>query len=215
MATLERMQRFKQSYLELLLVLKLLLYFCSHQPPLLCWQCRLKATLERMQRFTESHLELLLKLLHFHMLQVSMLLQRSGISGEQQAALHWTHPRHIMLLCLLLQVEGHTGAHAALQRVVPRAAVQAAVLQMLTIDNDAAFVFRGCRLKATLERMQRFTESYLELLLKLLPPVAESLGKALGVAPYAIQTFTEAEIRANVVFQVMRISVSTLLCLVC
>jgi hypothetical protein len=50
--------------------------------------------------------------------------------------------------------------------------------------------------------MQRFTESYLELLLKLLPPVAESLGKALGVAPYAIQTFTEAEIRANVVFQV-------------
>jgi hypothetical protein len=32
--------------------------------------------------------------------------------------------------------------------------------------------------------------------------VAESLGRALGVAPYAIQTFTEAEIRANVVFQV-------------
>jgi hypothetical protein len=58
------------------------------------------------------------------------------------------------------------------------------------------------RLKATLERMQRFSESYLELLLKLLPPVAEALGKALGVAPYAIQTFTEAEIRANVVFQV-------------
>jgi hypothetical protein len=66
------------------------------------------------------------------------------------------------------------------------------------------FLSSHCRLKATLERMQRFTESYLELLLKLLPPVAEKLGQALGVAPYAIQTFTEAEIRANVVFQVRR-----------
>ncbi|KAF6253313.1 pyruvate phosphate dikinase [Scenedesmus sp. NREL 46B-D3] len=68
-------------------------------------------------------------------------------------------------------------------------------------DRDNAL-----RLKATLERMQRFTESYLELLLKLLPPVAESLGQALGVAPYAIQTFTEAEIRANVVFQVSKLT---------
>uniref|UniRef100_A0A383WH22 CBM20 domain-containing protein n=1 Tax=Tetradesmus obliquus TaxID=3088 RepID=A0A383WH22_TETOB len=68
-------------------------------------------------------------------------------------------------------------------------------------DRDNAL-----RLKATLERMQRFTEQYLELLLKLLPPVAEALGKALGVAPYAITTFTEAEIRANVVFQVSKLT---------
>lgn len=59
-----------------------------------------------------------------------------------------------------------------------------------------------CRLKASLERLQRATETYSELLLDLLPPVAQALGNALGVEPYIIQTFTEAEIRANVVFQV-------------
>lgn len=58
------------------------------------------------------------------------------------------------------------------------------------------------RLKASLERLQRLTENYSELLLDLLPPVAQALGNALGVEPYVIQTFTEAEIRANVVFQV-------------
>ena len=60
----------------------------------------------------------------------------------------------------------------------------------------------GCRLKATLERLQRLTEAYSEELLELLPPVANALGAALGVAQHAITTFTEAEIRANVVFQV-------------
>jgi hypothetical protein len=58
------------------------------------------------------------------------------------------------------------------------------------------------RLKATLERLQRLTEAYSEELLELLPPVANALGAALGVAQHAITTFTEAEIRANVVFQV-------------
>lgn len=59
-----------------------------------------------------------------------------------------------------------------------------------------------CRLKATLERLQRLTETYSEQLLDLLPPVANALGAALGVQQWAITTFTEAEIRANVVFQV-------------
>lgn len=63
-------------------------------------------------------------------------------------------------------------------------------------------VLRCCRLKATLERLQRLTEAYSEELLELLPPVANALGAALGVAQHAITTFTEAEIRANVVFQV-------------
>lgn len=39
-------------------------------------------------------------------------------------------------------------------------------------------------------------------MLELLPPVANALGAALGVAQHVITTFTEAEIRANVVFQV-------------
>lgn len=63
-------------------------------------------------------------------------------------------------------------------------------------------IYNSGRLKASLERLQRMTEGYSELLLDLLPPVAQALGNALGVEPYVIQTFTEAEIRANVVFQV-------------
>lgn len=63
-------------------------------------------------------------------------------------------------------------------------------------------LYNSGRLKASLERLQRMTEGYSELLLDLLPPVAQALGNALGVEPYVIQTFTEAEIRANVVFQV-------------
>eukprot|EP00878_Enallax_costatus_P003846 GHUV01004062.1.p1 GENE.GHUV01004062.1~~GHUV01004062.1.p1 ORF type:complete len:1053 (+),score=249.89 GHUV01004062.1:1558-4716(+) len=62
------------------------------------------------------------------------------------------------------------------------------------------------RLKASLERLQRLTEAYSELMLDLLPPVAQALGNALGVEAYVIQTFTEAEIRANVVFQVSKMT---------
>eukprot|EP00879_Flechtneria_rotunda_P003769 GHRR01004008.1.p1 GENE.GHRR01004008.1~~GHRR01004008.1.p1 ORF type:complete len:728 (+),score=269.14 GHRR01004008.1:2494-4677(+) len=62
------------------------------------------------------------------------------------------------------------------------------------------------RLKASLERLQRLTEVYSELLLELLPPKAQALGNALGVALHAIQTFTEADIRANVVFQVSKLT---------
>lgn len=58
------------------------------------------------------------------------------------------------------------------------------------------------RLKASLERLQRLTETFSELLLELLPPTANALGAALGVAQHAVMTFTEAEIRAHVVFQV-------------
>jgi hypothetical protein len=69
-------------------------------------------------------------------------------------------------------------------------------------DWSVVCICATCRLKATLERLQRLTEEYSEQLLELLPPVADALGAALGVAQHAITTFTEAEIRANVVFQV-------------
>lgn len=68
-------------------------------------------------------------------------------------------------------------------------------------DRDNAL-----RLKASLERLQRLTETYSEQLLELLPPVATALGAALGVASHAVTTFTEAEIRANVVFQVSKLT---------
>jgi hypothetical protein len=122
-------------------------------------------------------------------------------AAESHTSSCWPANATMLPYFMLLQVEGYAGAHAALTQFYLELLL---VLQLLfyCYSHQPPLLYWQCRLKATLERMQRFTESYLELLLKLLPPVAESLGKALGVAPYAIQTFTEAEIRANVVFQV-------------
>lgn len=81
---------------------------------------------------------------------------------------------------------------------------------MWSVSSRAAIV-ANCqlvsRLKATLERLQRLTEVFSEMLLELLTPTATALGQALGVAPHTIQTFTEAEIRAHVVFQARHICV--------
>jgi len=57
------------------------------------------------------------------------------------------------------------------------------------------------RLKATLERAQRLTQSYTDGLLAVLPETANALGKALGIREEQVQVFTEAEVRASVVFQ--------------
>lgn len=57
------------------------------------------------------------------------------------------------------------------------------------------------RLKATLERAQRLTQSYTDGLLGVLPPMAEAVGGGLGIRQEQILVFTEAEVRASVVFQ--------------
>ncbi|XP_050236543.1 phosphoglucan, water dikinase, chloroplastic isoform X2 [Mercurialis annua] len=61
------------------------------------------------------------------------------------------------------------------------------------------------RLKATLDRARRLTEEYSESLLQIFPQRVERLGKALGIPENSVRTFTEAEIRAGVIFQVSKL----------
>ncbi|XP_027934248.1 phosphoglucan, water dikinase, chloroplastic [Vigna unguiculata] len=62
------------------------------------------------------------------------------------------------------------------------------------------------RLKATLDRSKRLTDEYTEELLKIFPQKVEILGKALGIPENSVRTYTEAEIRAGVIFQVSKLS---------
>ncbi|KAK9671379.1 hypothetical protein RND81_12G026300 [Saponaria officinalis] len=62
------------------------------------------------------------------------------------------------------------------------------------------------RLKATLDRSRRLTEEYSDSVLDIFPQKVQMLGKALGVAENSVRTFTEAEIRAGVIFQVSKLS---------
>ncbi|MED6113696.1 Phosphoglucan, water dikinase, chloroplastic [Stylosanthes scabra] len=61
------------------------------------------------------------------------------------------------------------------------------------------------RLKATLDRTKRLTDEYTEELLKIFPQKVEMLGKALGIPENSVRTYTEAEIRAGVIFQVSKL----------
>ncbi|KAJ1382425.1 Pyruvate phosphate dikinase, PEP/pyruvate-binding [Sesbania bispinosa] len=61
------------------------------------------------------------------------------------------------------------------------------------------------RLKATLDRSKRLTDEYTEELLEIFPQKVEILGKALGIPENSVRTYTEAEIRAGVIFQVSKL----------
>ncbi|KAJ6956344.1 phosphoglucan [Populus alba x Populus x berolinensis] len=61
------------------------------------------------------------------------------------------------------------------------------------------------RLKATLDRARRLTEDYSEALLQIFPQRVQILGKALGIPENSVRTYTEAEIRAGVIFQVSKL----------
>ncbi|KAF8402196.1 hypothetical protein HHK36_013148 [Tetracentron sinense] len=61
------------------------------------------------------------------------------------------------------------------------------------------------RLKATLDRSRRLTEEYSEQLLQMFPQKVKMLGKALGIPENNVRTYTEAEIRAGVIFQVSKL----------
>ncbi|XP_043707593.1 phosphoglucan, water dikinase, chloroplastic-like [Telopea speciosissima] len=60
------------------------------------------------------------------------------------------------------------------------------------------------RLKATLDRARRLTEEYSDSLLQIFPPKVQILGKGLGIPENTVKTYTEAEIRAGVTFQVSK-----------
>ncbi|GMH08067.1 hypothetical protein Nepgr_009907 [Nepenthes gracilis] len=61
------------------------------------------------------------------------------------------------------------------------------------------------RLKATLDRSRRLTEEYSETLLEIFPEKVQILGKAFRIPENNVRTYTEAEIRAGVIFQVSRL----------
>ncbi|XP_043719227.1 phosphoglucan, water dikinase, chloroplastic-like [Telopea speciosissima] len=61
------------------------------------------------------------------------------------------------------------------------------------------------RLKATLDRARRLTEEYSEVLLQIFPQKVQILGKGLGIPENTVGTYTEAEIRAGVIFQVSKL----------
>ncbi|KAJ4954682.1 hypothetical protein NE237_011465 [Protea cynaroides] len=61
------------------------------------------------------------------------------------------------------------------------------------------------RLKATLDRARRLTEEYSEVLLQIFPQKVQILGKGLGIPENTVRTYTEAEIRADVIFQVSKL----------
>lgn len=61
------------------------------------------------------------------------------------------------------------------------------------------------RIKATLDRSKRLIDEYSEALLQIFPPKVELLGKALGIPENSVRTFTEAEIRAGIIFQVSKL----------
>ncbi|CAH8382078.1 unnamed protein product [Eruca vesicaria subsp. sativa] len=61
------------------------------------------------------------------------------------------------------------------------------------------------RLKATLDRARRLTAEYSDLLLKIFPSNVEILGRALGIPENSVKTYTEAEIRAGIIFQISKL----------
>ncbi|GAB2221724.1 hypothetical protein Droror1_Dr00012910 [Drosera rotundifolia] len=61
------------------------------------------------------------------------------------------------------------------------------------------------RLKATLDRSRRLTEEYSDILLEIFPQKVEILGKAFRIPENSVRTYTEAEIRAGVIFQVSKL----------
>ncbi|KAG2316612.1 hypothetical protein Bca52824_019734 [Brassica carinata] len=61
------------------------------------------------------------------------------------------------------------------------------------------------RLKASLDRARRLTAEYSDLLLQIFPPNVEILGRALGILENSVKTYTEAEIRAGIIFQISKL----------
>ncbi|KAI4334814.1 hypothetical protein L6164_013523 [Bauhinia variegata] len=71
--------------------------------------------------------------------------------------------------------------------------------------NEDGTMIWALRLKATLDRSRRLTDEYTEELLKIFPQKVQVLGKAVGIPENSIKTYTEAEIRAGVIFQVSKL----------
>ncbi|KAH7438540.1 hypothetical protein KP509_04G019300 [Ceratopteris richardii] len=73
------------------------------------------------------------------------------------------------------------------------------------IEKQDGMKVWALRLKATIERARRLAESYSDTLLQIYPTNVEKLGSAFGIPDNTIRTFTEAEIRSSVVFQLSKL----------
>eukprot|EP00210_Caulerpa_lentillifera_P008291 g7912.t1 len=62
------------------------------------------------------------------------------------------------------------------------------------------------RMRATLERLQRLCSSFCDSILEAFVDNAENLGRALGISGHHVTVYSESEIRANVVFQVSKLT---------
>ncbi len=62
------------------------------------------------------------------------------------------------------------------------------------------------RLKATLNRSRRLTDSYREMVLGLFLKKTKILGRALRVASHAVELYCEGDIRANLIFQLAKLN---------
>ncbi|XP_038989785.1 phosphoglucan, water dikinase, chloroplastic isoform X2 [Phoenix dactylifera] len=71
-------------------------------------------------------------------------------------------------------------------------------------NEDGKYIW-ALRLKATLDRARRLTEEYSDALIQIFPDRVQKLGKALGIPENSVRTYTEAEIRAGVIFQVSKL----------
>ncbi|KAL3839958.1 hypothetical protein ACJIZ3_024549 [Penstemon smallii] len=74
-----------------------------------------------------------------------------------------------------------------------------------TEGNENGKSVWGLRLKATLDRAKRLTEEYSEALLHIFPQKVQILGKAFGIPENTVRTYTEAEIRSGVIFQISKL----------
>lgn len=70
--------------------------------------------------------------------------------------------------------------------------------------EDGARIW-ALRLKATIERARRISESFSDTLLQIYPKNVEKLGRAFGIPENTIRCYAEAEIRASVVFQLSKL----------
>lgn len=77
-------------------------------------------------------------------------------------------------------------------------------------DSEDGKHIWALRLKATLDRARRMTEEYSEVLLQIFPDKVEKLGQAFGIPSNSVRTYTEAEIRSGIIFQISKLCTSLL-----
>ena len=107
---------------------------------------------------------------------------------------------------VLLRLAGHAAENLRLSGTDPEeAAAVASELAAWAEGFDPAERFHLLRLRATLQRAARLAAGYADRANAVLAPVAERLGRLLGVAEPAVRVFAESDIRSHVAFQLSKL----------